>query len=50
MRHLSFVFGLPVLLSAAQPMLRDVSLKTPDGVPWWSSRTNSRPTGPAGNP
>jgi dienelactone hydrolase len=31
MRIVSLVFGLPVLLSAAQPMLRDVSLKTPDG-------------------
>jgi hypothetical protein len=31
MRHLSLLFGLPVLLSAAQPMVREVSLKTPDG-------------------
>ena len=31
MRHLSLLFGLPVLLSAAQPVVRDVSLKTPDG-------------------
>ena len=31
MRHLSLFFGLPVLLSAAQPMVREVSLKTPDG-------------------
>ncbi len=31
MRPMSVLFALPVLLSAAQPVVRDVSLKTPDG-------------------
>ena len=31
MRHLGLFLGLPVLLSAAQPMVREMSLKTPDG-------------------
>ena len=41
MRHLGLLFSFPVLLSAAQPMVRDVSLTTPDGFVLRGALTSS---------